>query len=52
MTNQCVNHPHGLGMGWADAEKGVWVPIFGLYNGIVKHIAKRHRKMVIFLRYY
>ena len=25
----CVTHPRGLRMGWADAEKAVWVPIFG-----------------------
>ena len=51
-TNQCVNHPHGLGTGWSDAEKGVWVHSLGFIQRDFKHVAKRHRKIVIFLRYF
>ena len=30
-----MTHPWGLRIGWADAEKVVWVPILGLYDGIL-----------------
>ena len=32
--HQWMNHPAGLAIGQAFAEKVVWVPIFGLYKGI------------------